>query len=206
MRIRVCLLMAFVVTVIPAAYAAGAGAATRARVPCGRPAAHTLAVDRVARVYTSRGLVWGCAAGRRSYRLGANGPRDRVGPIALAGTVTAYGLTRSGVDTVSASVLVRQLRTGAVLRDEQAITAGLGPEFFEAVDAVVVRSDGAVAWTARAGSVISGQAREIEVNRADRRGRSLLDSGKGIQTQSLRLRGARISWRHGAQTRSAVLA
>jgi hypothetical protein len=194
--------------VLLAAVTIGAPAAGAA-VPCGPARAHTLAGDRTARVYASGQSVFGCAkGGGRSYHLGSSSrtiDQPHVGPVAVAGDLAAYGATQSGVDTVSASVVVRRLTDGVQLRDEPATTKPVGAEFFESVGSVVVRADGAVAWISAAGSVISGQAKEVEVNRTDRGGRTLLDSGPSIKPQSLRRHGAHITWRDGDRSRFAEL-
>jgi hypothetical protein len=188
------------------ASAQGSGAA---RARCGPAEARTLAASGLARVYSLRGAVYGCSVkGRKSYRLG-NASRSiregRVGSVAVAGQDAAYGLTQYGVDTVSASVIVRRLSDGTRLRDLAATSRPLGPESFESVDSIVVKRTGAVAWIAEGGSVISGHASDVEVDRADERGHSLLDSGAGIDGRSLRLRDSTISWRHAAATRTATL-
>lgn len=128
-----------------------------------------------------------------------------MGPIALAGQDAAYGLASYGVDTVSASVIVRRLSDGEQLRSAPATRKPVGPEFMQSVAAVVVKPDGAVAWIGEGGSVISGRTRDIEVGRADARGVALLDSGTGIDARSLRLQGSSVTWRHSGQTRSASL-
>jgi len=189
--------------------ACGSSSGSATSASCGPSGARTLAVDRVARVYQSRGDVFGCSTtGTRSFRLGAAARtihQGRAGPVALAGVDVAYGLTEFGVDTVSAQVIVRNLRSGAQLRREPATTHALGVEFFQSVAGVVVKPDGAVAWIGHGGSVIHAGSGETEVNRADARGRALLDSGNGIDAGSLRLHGSTVSWRHGAMTRSATL-
>jgi hypothetical protein len=176
---------------------------------CGPAGARTLAASRLARVYSLRGSVYGCSVkGHQSYRLGhaSRSIREgRVGPVAAAGEAAAYGLTQYGVDTVSASVIVRRLRDGKQVRGLAATSKALGPESFESVDSIVVNRTGAVAWIAEGGSVISGHRREVEVDRADARGHSVLDSGAGIDSGSLRLHGSTISWRDGAATPSATL-
>jgi hypothetical protein len=176
---------------------------------CGPSGARTLALDRVARVYQSGGGVYGCStAARRSYRLGA-GARSiregRAGPIALAGVDVAYGLTRYGVDTAGAQVVVRDLRNGGQLRSEPATTGRLGVEFFQSVAAVVVKPGGAVAWIGLGGSVIHAGHEVVEVSKADARGRALLDASTGIDVRSLRLLGSTVSWRHGGRTETARL-
>lgn len=176
---------------------------------CGPPSAHTLAASHLARVYALSGGVYGCSlGGHRSFRLGneARSIREgRVGPLAVAGRDVAYGLTRYGVDTLSATVIVERLSDGKQLHNSSATTKPLGPEFFQSIESIVVRSDGAVAWVANAGSIISGRPAEVEVTRADSRGQLLLDTGAGIDPRSLRLHNSTVIWRHGSATRSATL-
>jgi hypothetical protein len=159
-------------------------------------------------VYESKGSIYGCAtAGQRSYLLARDSLRPgqpHAGRFALAGVVVAYGETRSGVDTASAEVIVRRLDSGRTLRSLAALTQPVGPESFQSVDSVVVKSDGAVAWIAVARS-INGHGAQAEVDRADRRGQSRLDSGPGIDSGSLRLRGSALSWHHAGARRTARL-
>jgi hypothetical protein len=176
---------------------------------CGPSGAHTLAASHLARVYVLGGGVYGCSlGGDRSFRLGNDARsirEERVGPLALAGRDAAYGLTRYGVDTLSATVIVERLSDGKQLHNSSATSRPLGPEFFQSVKSILVKSDGAVAWVANAGSIISGRPAEVEVNRADMRGALLLDSGAGIDPRSLRLHNSTVTWRHGSATRSATL-
>lgn len=175
---------------------------------CGPRSAKTLAVTRGARVYSFRGGVYGCAdGGSRSYLLAGSSMRPgqpRIGRLALAGAVVAYGQTTSGVDTASAEVFVRRLDNGRTLRSLAAMSQPIGPESFQSVDSIVVKSDGAVAWIAVARSIIRHSA-QTEVDRADRRGRARLDAGSGIASSSLHLAGSSLSWRHGGATRRAGL-
>lgn len=127
-----------------------------------------------------------------------------MGPVALAGIDAAYGLTRGGVDTVSAGVIVRRLDNGRTLHVFSATTGPLGPEFIQSVEAVVVKPDGAVAWIGDGGSIVR-HANTEEVDRFDRRGEARLDRSVGFDLRSLRLRGSQLSWRHGNATRTATL-
>jgi hypothetical protein len=196
------------VSIVVVIAACGSSSAT-ASAQCGPSAARTLAANRLARVYTSKGSTYGCAnAVRRSYLLshGSFRPgRPRIGKLALAGTVVAYGETITGVDTAGAQVIVRRLDNGQTLRSLAAMSQPLGPESFQSVDSIVVRSDGAVAWIAMARSIIR-HSTQTEVDRADRRGRATLDAGSGIDSASLRLTGSSLSWRHGGVRRTARLA
>jgi hypothetical protein len=183
----------------------GAGA----RAACGPAGAQTLAVDRVARVYQSGGNVYGCfTTTGHTYVLGASARsirEGRAGPIALAGRYVAYGYARFGVDTVSATVVVRDLGNGRQVRSGPATTKPVGPEFFQSVASIVVKADGAVAWIGQSGSIIRHGSSEIEVDKADAHGISLLDSGSGIDPRSLRLHGSAVSWRRSGRSRSASL-
>lgn len=152
--------------------------------------------------------MWGCATGgSRSYRLGA-GTRSiregRVGPVAVAGRYAGYALTTFGIDTVSAEVIVRDLRSGRQLR-ALAPTTSVLPESIQAVDSIVVKADGAVAWISQAASIVRRGSGKLEVQRADLRGQALLDSGTSIDSKSLRLNGSTLTWRHGSNTRTATL-
>lgn len=177
-----------------------------ARPTCARADSHTIASDRVARVYSWHSTVYGCALGR-TYRLGAVSrsiSESRVGPVALAGEDVAYGLATYGVDTGSTEVVVRRLTSGKTLHRDSATSRPLGPEAFQSVDSLVLRRDGAVAWIGQAQSIVS-HSREVEVVRDDRRGEATLDEGTAIATGSLRLNGSTLTWKHGGATRSAAL-
>jgi len=195
---------------VAAAACGSSAAATPARqVRCGPAGARTLAASGTARVYSVNSDVYGCSlGGKQSYRLGSTARsirQGRVGPLALAGRDAAYGFTRYGVDTLSATVIVVRLSDGEQLHNGSATSKPLGPEFFQSVESVVVKSDGAVAWVAKAGSIISRRPADVEVNRADARGQLLLDSGAGIDPPSLRLHNSTVSWRHGSAMHSATL-
>jgi hypothetical protein len=208
MRVRCLILVGFVAL---AACGSSSGMARHGGTvaSCGPPRARTLAGNRVARVYQSANSIYGCSTvARRSYLLGASARsirQGRAGPLALAGLDVAYGLSRYGVDTISSRVVVRNLASGKEVRSAPATTRPLGPEFFQVITSIVVKPDGAVAWIAQGGSVVSGRRTEVEVNRADARGGALLDSGSGIDDRSLRLNGSTITWRDRGRTRSGSL-
>ena len=185
------------------------GRSTAAPV-CGPASAHTIAADAVARVYDENQTVYGCAlpVGRHVKLKGGpvvQGPRISVGPVALAGTIAAFGLSEQGVDTRSATVTVTQLRGGHQLSDFSAVTAFLGVEAHVFVDSIVVKSDGAVAWVASGDSV--GVAEVTQVFRGHRTHKKLLDHGPDsvIAARSLHLHGSRLTWQHGGQVRHAAL-
>jgi hypothetical protein len=200
MRLRIAFLV--VAATVIATTGAGAHGAM-----CGPAKARTLAADRVARVYSVRQKVYGCARGSHSrYLLGATSnsmSRDRVGPLALAGYDVAFGRRSYGVDVVSAEVVVEYLVDGRVLRDRRATDGDYGPETFEQINSIVVKPDGAVAWIAT-DSTISG-AKAIEARKSDHTKQTYLDSGPKVRPQSLRLHGSKLTWRDGSTTKSASL-
>lgn len=210
MRVRAAVLGGVSVFVCALAWAASGSAAPRgAGAVCGPAHAKTFASNRAARVYSKGGNVYGCArTGDQSFLLGTVGnsfSEGRVGPVALAGVDVAYGLTTYGVDTVSAQVVVKSLTNGAVVRQESSWTGPVAAEFFQMVDAIVVKKDGSVAWIATAGSIISSNATTTEVEKSDHASGTLLDKSKQIKQHSLRLRGSKLTWKDGSATQRSTL-
>jgi hypothetical protein len=187
---------------------AAAGAAHSVAPVCGPARAHTLAADSLARVYSRGGKVYGCAKGSHSsYVLGSASHsvgQARVGPIALAGVDVAYGKTTSGVDVISAEVVVKNLTDGRTLRNQPATAGNFGPETAQRVDSIVVKPDGSVAWIATINSIISHRG-TTQVRKSDRTSRTSLDSGRKIKPGSLRLGGSKLSWSDGSVTKTATL-
>jgi hypothetical protein len=185
------------------------GASTaRAAVPCGPRSARTLAASAVARVYVSHETVFGCSQhAHRQLTLGNTRTCIRttmVTSAAVAGEIAAYGATECGVDTGRGNLVVRRLDTGRVLHTQPAVTGRVGVEGHTSVESVVVKPDGSAAWIAGA-EAIGPPHSATEVHEVTATGSRLLDSGGVIASGSLRLRGARLSWRHGNVTRTATL-
>lgn len=201
MRLRIAL-----VSLIAIGLAAAGASAHRAS--CGPSRARTLAADREARVYSSGGKVYGCARGSHSsYVLGSTSNsmgEGRVGPIALAGVDVAFGRTTSGVDVISAEVVVENLTDGRVLRDHGATAGNFGPETAQKVNSIVVKPDGSVAWIASVNSLISHRG-TTQVRKSDRTSRMSLASGREIKPDSLRLDGSELSWSDGSVRKTATL-
>jgi hypothetical protein len=158
-------------------------------------------------VYVLHQVVYGCSVARgRSFRLGRAEralSESRVGPVAVAGNVAAYGLQSFGVDTVRASVVVRRLTDGAQVKQLGA-TRAVGAEAFESIGSVVVNASGAVAWIGSEHSIV-GHRSAIEVHADGAGGDRVLDSGLNIDPASLRLHGSQLSWVDGRATRHATL-
>ncbi|MBV9309593.1 MAG: hypothetical protein JOZ73_02105 [Solirubrobacterales bacterium] len=186
-----------------------AGTAQAATPPCGPSDASTIAADRVARVYTQGAAVYGCSAhGSQAYQLGSSQPtrEARVGPVALAGSVAAYELSNFGVDTVSATVVVRRLSDGKQLAQRSAYEGTLGAEFFVSVGSVVVKRDGSAAWIVQGGSIISAErsTEVVALSHGDEKVLAATAAGL-IDPKSLRLHGSKLTWTWGGKTRSATL-
>jgi hypothetical protein len=123
----------------------------------------------------------------------------------VKGELAAYGLRMYGVDTGQGSIVVRRLDDRRVLHDSPAVTGRLRPESYSQVATLVLKPDGSVAWIGTGASIVGQHAGVTEVHEIGRGGSRLLDSGAAIDAQSLRLRGSRLSWRHGGRTRAATL-
>jgi hypothetical protein len=128
--------------------------------------------------------------------------------VAVAGATVAYGASVNGADGGS-STYVRVLDATQDSSPVREIETELK------VGSVVVRERGAVAWiscevrfadsppTSRAPECVGPGALD-RVYRASARGRPrVLDKGRDIDPDTLRLRGTRLSWRSGGQTRTA---
>ena len=195
------------VAVASLALAASCGAAVN--VACSPRGSKPLASDHAGTVFVMHGVVYGCLDRPRArrYRLGSSSSchdsLGRVGLVAAAGALVAYALTRCGVDTAPAQIVVRRLSNGKPIRTERAV-ALIRAEAFVSVDALVLEADGAVGWIATELS-LGSHSSSREVHRADSSGNSVLDSGSGIDIHSLRLRGSTMSWRDGDAQHAAHL-
>jgi hypothetical protein len=200
-------IVALVVVVACGSAVAESAGSTAAATRCGPASAKTLAGDGRVRVYALHQVVYGCSAARgRSFRLGHASravAEARVGPVAVAGDLAAYGLQSFGVDTVSTTVVVRRLTDGTEVKELRA-THAVGAEAFQSIGSIAVLANGAVAWIGSEHSIV-GHRSAIEVHAAGAGGDRVLDSGPNIDPASLRLHGSRLSWVDGGATRHATL-
>jgi hypothetical protein len=202
------LLAAAIALLLTACGASAASSTAHARPPCGPRGAKTLAASHTARVYLDGVVVSGCSAhGSTSYQLGRHDScinSVRIDPVVVTADMTAYGAERCGIDTGNTSVTVLRLTDGKQLASVPA-TSPPGVESFQRVDSLVLKSNGSAAWIAEGSSIVSHGHRLIEVRKFDKRGESLLDSGTGVRTDSLRLHRSTLRWRDGTQTGTATL-
>jgi hypothetical protein len=163
----------------------------------------------VARVYASGGNVFGCSkAAAGSVELGQTRScirRPEVGPVRVRGEIAGYGVRLCGVDTGEGEIVVRRLDDRRILHRAAAVRASTGPESYSQVASLVLGLGGSVAWVGTSQSIVTQAGGVTEVHAIDRVGSRLLDSGSTVRPGSLRLHGARVTWRHGSATRSATL-
>lgn len=188
-------------TVIPCVSPAPSAAATAAR--CGPTKARTLAASSGARVYAQGNVAYACAASNgRRVGLGMTGVCG-VGPFASGGDLVAYAAESCGIDFGTSTVVVLRPSDRRELLSRSALVGnGTGVESHVTVGSLVVNRSGAAAWIMvdrSAGSVLT-MLRVIEDH-----GRSVrvLAAGLKIDPRSLRLHGAKLTWRAGGATHSA---
>jgi hypothetical protein len=156
--------------------------------------------DAVACAYGQRrtydlGKVFGCERGEVGEPEECGGVDQEV----VAGPTVAYELRTPGPFNDS-FVIVRDLRTGRILHREPT-GAGKGEsEGIGATKALVVKSDGSVAWTVKV-----YENAVYEVHAADTTGSRMLASGADIDPTSLALAGSTIYWTQGGRPYSATL-
>jgi hypothetical protein len=183
---------------------------------CRPPGARTLRRNRRALVVRTRGApvtLHACLLARGSPRaIRLEGQPRRA--LDLAGPLVAYAATDCDVESCGTFVQVLDLRAdhAGLGRIED---GGLPPDDTAAIGSLQLRANGAVAWIAcpvlAAGDGVDPDCREggsrARVFKRDSFGRrrQLLDRGRAIDATSLRLRGRRLTWRHGGRTRSATL-
>jgi hypothetical protein len=202
------LLAAAVTVFVAAGGASAASSSSHPGPPCGPKSAKTLAASHTARVYQQHGVVYGCSShGVMTYTLGRSENCNvsvRVAPVTVTGNLAAYGAEQCGIDFGTTSVIVRRLTDGKQLADSPA-TSPPGVESFQHVDSLVLKRDGAVAWIGDGSSIVGHGRRVVEVRKLDKQGLSVLDSGAGVHTGSLRLHRSTLRWHDGTQTRTATL-
>jgi hypothetical protein len=164
--------------------------------------------------------VYGCVYGHSPAFLGglsdpSSEGDEGVSHVKLAGFVVAYEEFFIGgyQGRAERRVVVRNLRSGRVLHR---VPNGVSPTHEDGsvgignVVSLVVKSDGAVAWTAEDGETISPTNPSVrvsayEVEAVDASGTRLLASGAEIDPHSLKLAGSVVYWTQGGKPFSAAL-
>jgi hypothetical protein len=155
-----------------------------------------LHVSHLAGLYSSHGLLYGCAGSRRT-RLGVLrttplAPATRITRYALAGRFAAIDLTEMGVDNLDATVAVYDLRSGRRVASAPATTPENRAESFISVAALAVNGDGVVAWIGRRSAVgVTQPTYELHVLRA---GMNTTLATSTAKLAGLRLSTTAVSW------------
>lgn len=153
--------------------------------------------------------IYGCAHGHMPVLLGGiklcygspcGGPERET----LAGPLVAYQDGGGGEESRTYVIVVRNLRTGKVIRRVPTGTLvpakpsviGVGPAV-----AIIAKPDGAVAWIAKTSPVDP----EYQVHAVDSSGSRTLASGTNIGPSSLALAGSTLYWTQNGQAMSAPL-
>jgi hypothetical protein len=165
--------------------------------------------------------VYGCSfKDKRSYYLGpvpeAVGTPAGNGGVkreTLAGTFAAYEESSSNPLGADWGVTVRNLRNGKVVHR---VPTGTPSEATHTVDgvvvqnegvgpamAIVVKSDGAVAWIAQAPG--GGEGYQYQVHALDKTGSRLLAASTEVDPFSLALAGSTLYWTQDGKPKSASL-
>jgi hypothetical protein len=186
--------------------------------PCVPATATVVAVRGSAAVYAQSGGRYGCYAGGAPVTLLAPTPeRDTLRRITLNGRFVAFERTANGVDTSRSKVDVFDLRGQRRVERHNAIRHVGAPEFVEAVGALRLRHDGAVAWIASGHSLGVASARmrggpppphppfTREVHGARRGHDHVFSRSETVVVGSLGLRGRFVLWREGRVQKRARL-
>jgi hypothetical protein len=174
-----------------------------------------LAHDRAVRVYTPKtpppagGPVVACLTGRGSRMTLLKTPAGftSVGTVVLAGPIVAYLESTHGIDSGSTSLIVADITTRHILREDTVGGYGdAGILGYERVTDLVLASDGAVAWIEEHGRGLEGPPTALAVHVAGRTGApTILDEGPTIDPHSLTLSGRTLTWTDAGVRRSAQL-
>jgi len=196
---------------------AGSSVASAAKAStCGPAKSKTLLADRGARIYTvSRKalpqpeiVTYACLDSLKPIRLGPFWLRTRrdavyIGePFALQ-TPWLAGVRHHhhGVDSGDVSITSRNLRTGAT--NLCVVGGGFNSSRRPTIDGIVLKPDGSVGWIGEAR--VGGKYHVPEVGVCDEIGGSILDSGEGIDLNSLKLNGSTLTWTTSGEMHSVVL-
>jgi hypothetical protein len=194
-----------------------ASAAVQLR-PCVPARAHVLAKDAVVRVYepaaTYRGeapsAIYACLAGHRGH-MTLLPPNPQIhahrslGAFQLAGAVVGYIATQFGVDSGTTTLVVVDVASRRVLRSLEAghyVDAGF--ILAEGVQQFLVSPRGSLAWISYRSEHRAPKEYAVHAAAPEQPPR-VLDEGRDIGGSSLALAGGTLSWRHGADERSAPL-
>ncbi len=213
---RILIPLVAVLTTVTATATAAAGTSREARFQCLGPHQRLIAADADAVVYRTppesreNGEEYACSyVGKRAFLLGpppygSAAGSGGVGPIALSGPVVAYAVGRFGGPQGHnvEEVWVRNLATGKLLhRMPNGSPAQPGDIGLGLTIAIVVKSDGSVAWINGAPEALG----TVQVRSVDATGSHLLAVSPEIEPDSLALAGSTLYWTQAGKPYSAQL-
>jgi hypothetical protein len=183
----------------------GVQAAAQASVPCRPgPGTITIAHSSKASVFEDEhdGNDYACLYSDGHPRLLSTSEHFAYEHVRFAGSYVAYVQNIEGSDD---AVGVTNLRTGHTARFTE-VERPIGRFIGGVADALVLKSDGAVAWIATnaVAEEMSPPGPDVEVRVHDRRGLRTVESG-AIAPTSLRLSGSTLRWLNAGQSRSTTL-
>jgi hypothetical protein len=212
MPVTATLRVALATLLIAALAALPAGGAGANGGPCAVPRGYFVLkkTHRAVVMVRERGSqrVYGCLFKvDRRVRLADFSPR-----YPLAGRYVAYReVSEDPVAGTHYDVFVVNLRTGRARRTHPAFTTPTADDgtVNSTITDIVLKRNGSVAWiscpTRDGNEEFCFRNGPFQVWRLDRRYAKKLDSSAEVRRRSLRREGSRISWQHGAASRSASL-
>jgi hypothetical protein len=217
---------ALTVSLLVAAANSAAASSTAKRVYCEHPHSSTLLETRKVRIFAMPAgsvamqgrpsiagrPVFGCLRRTGQTRL-LNAPGKQYGfwfgvdehALAIHAPLAAYAFTAYYTDTHRVFVRVRNLKTNTTVRG---CPAGGGssnrvafPSVPTGIAKIVLNGRGAVAWSAEGGEF----GTPFAIVACDSSGKHVLDSGEGIDLESLSLQDGIVSWLDDGSRREARL-
>jgi hypothetical protein len=191
---------------------------------CEPKAARSIASTSKVRVYSlpanadeKSPRLFGCLAGTlHSYRLNATPKHPIFGEgrsvsvsseaISIAAPRVSYAETFYGVDTSVLAIAIKDLSKGTTAYCKVAFTEAPAPK--PVVTKIAISATWSVGWIGRSRPVQQSGRSPLtpSVGACDSAGSRVIESGNGLDLQSLTLRGSRLTWLNGGKQHSAKLA
>ena len=146
-------------------------------------------------------FAYACLNSGKRVELGRNWDDEEVEVPRLTAPYVAWAAVECGNSSCISTVETRDLRTGKLVHEEPATTAGL-PGNTTRVPDLVLKSNGSIAWIVDIGSSVGSDRQVVAVDSA---GRRVLDTGGNIDPESLTISNATLSWTKGGTPHSATL-
>jgi hypothetical protein len=196
----------------------GARASHKTPAKCNPAGSRILLANAHAQIYEAGAVIRGCVFGQERFYLlgeaeqcgGGGGGGGCVGVQleTLTGTMVAYEEGLSSENETSNVVVVLDLRNGRFLhKAPTGAPAKPSPERVGtgSATAIVVKSDGAVAWIAENEELSVKESTYYEVHAVDKTVSRVLAAGKDIEPDSLALAGSTLYWTQGGKPMSSTL-